>query len=231
MQPQLLSQILAALNKDHNSTIYDLLIATLQSRDPSHNHHHDSILTCFPHRFDMLSEQSSNGFTTSVVKAATTACQEEIQTLILKQSGLHFDGSHTGLSQLKGFSIMELGQKVQQLVLHLWHLVGCLLDVVPDHHHTTPTERVVDEDIEMELAGIAAAVEVMMRGAKSQMTSGKMVRRLEGLRWMLWKIPTAMIWLARVMKCPRRKLRMRHSSQRSRNTTIESRIAHVVMLL
>jgi hypothetical protein len=80
MQPQLLSQILAALNKDHNSTIYDLLIATLRSRDPSHNHHRDSILTRFPDLFDLLSEQSSNGFTTSVVKAATTVCQEEIQT-------------------------------------------------------------------------------------------------------------------------------------------------------
>jgi hypothetical protein len=30
-----------------------------------------------------------------------------MQTLILKQSRLHFDGSHTGLSQLEGFSIME----------------------------------------------------------------------------------------------------------------------------
>jgi hypothetical protein len=57
--------------------------------------------------FRLSSEQSSNDFTTSVVKAATAACQEEIQTLILKQSELHFDGSHTGLSQLEGFSITE----------------------------------------------------------------------------------------------------------------------------
>ena len=116
MQPQPLSQILTTLNKDHNSTIYDLLIATLQSWDPSHSHHCDSILTHFPDLFDLLSEQSSNDFATNVVKATTSVCQEEIQTLILKPSGLHFDGSHTGLSQLKGFSIMELGQKVQQLV-------------------------------------------------------------------------------------------------------------------
>ena len=98
MQPQLLSQILTTLNKDHNSTIYDLLVATLQSRDPSHSDHCDSILTHFPDLFDLLLEQSNNDFTTSVAKAATAACQEEIQTLILKQSRLHFDGSHTGLS-------------------------------------------------------------------------------------------------------------------------------------
>ena len=159
MQPQLLSQILTALNKDHNSTIYDLLVATLWSRDPSHSHHHDSILTHFPDLFDLLSEQSNNDFTTSVVKAATAACQKEIQTLVLKQSGLHFDGSHTGLSQLEGFSITELGQKIQQLAPHLWHLVGCLLDVVSDHHCTAPAKMMVDEDIEMELADIATAVE------------------------------------------------------------------------
>ena len=79
MQPQLLSQILAALNRDHNSTIYDLLIQTLRSWDPSHSHHRDSILTHFPDLFDLLSEQSSNDFTMNVVKAATAGFQEEIQ--------------------------------------------------------------------------------------------------------------------------------------------------------
>ena len=107
----------------------------------------------------MLSEQSNKDFTTSVVKAVTAAYQEEIQTLILKQSGLHFDGSHTGLSQLEGFSIAKLGQKIQCLAPHLWYLVRCLLDVVPDHCHTAPAEMMVDENIEMQLADIATAVE------------------------------------------------------------------------
>jgi hypothetical protein len=109
-------------------------------------------------------------------------CQEEIQTLILKQSGLHFDGSHIGLSQLEGFSITELGQKVQQLALHLWHLVGCLLDVVSDHCHTTPTEMAVDEDIEMELADIAMAVEDNDEGSKEsddKLDDGETVGRAE----------------------------------------------------
>jgi hypothetical protein len=96
---------------------------------------------------------------TSVVKAATAAYQEEIQNLVLKQSGLHFDGSHTGLSQLEGFSIAELGWMIQHLVLHLWYLVGCLLDVVPDHRCTAPANIMVDEDIKMELADVAMAVE------------------------------------------------------------------------
>jgi hypothetical protein len=71
------------------------MTSTLQSQDPSHNHHQDSILTCFPDLFDLLSEQSSNNFMTSIAKVATAAYQEEIQTLILKQSGLHFNGSHS----------------------------------------------------------------------------------------------------------------------------------------
>jgi len=113
----------------------------------------------------LLSEQSSNDFATNVVKVATSVCQEELQTLILKQSGLHFDGSHTDLSQLKGFSITELGQKIQQIVPHMWHMVRCLLDVVPDFHHTTPAEMAV-EDIKMELADIAMAVEGNDEGSK-----------------------------------------------------------------
>ena len=183
MQPQLLSQILTTLNKDHNSTIYDLLIATLRSQDPSHSHHHDSILTHFPDLFDLLSEQSSNDdFATNVVEVATSVCQEEIQSLILKQSGLHFDGSHTGLSQLEGFSIVELGQKVQQLALHLWHMVGCLLDVVPDLHRTAPAEMAVDKDIEMELADIAMAVEGNDKGSEElddELEDGETVGRTE----------------------------------------------------
>jgi hypothetical protein len=125
MQSQLL---LAALDKDHSSTIYDLLLATLHSQDPSHNCHCGSILTRFLDLFDLLSEQSNKDFMTSVVKAATTAYQEEIQNLILKQSGLHFDCSHTGLSQLEGFSIAELGWKIQHLVPHLvfgWMSAQC----------------------------------------------------------------------------------------------------------
>jgi hypothetical protein len=159
MWPQLLSQILAALDKDYSSTIYDLLLATLHSRDPSHSCHRNYILTRFPDLFDLLSEQSNKDFTISVVKEATAAYQEEIQNLILKQSGLHFDSSHTGLSQVEGFSIAELGRTIQHLAPHLWYLVGCLLDVVPDRHRTAPANIMVDKDIEMELADIATAVE------------------------------------------------------------------------
>jgi hypothetical protein len=67
------------LDKDHSSTMYNLLLATLRSRDPSHSCHRDSILTHFPDLFDLLSEQSNKDFMTSVVKAATAAYQEEIQ--------------------------------------------------------------------------------------------------------------------------------------------------------
>ena len=101
---------------------------------------------------------------------------------ILKQSGLHFDGTHTGLSQLKDFSIVELGQKVQQLAPHLWHMVGCLLDVVPDHHCTMPAKMAVDKDIKMELADIAMAVEGNDEGSEeldNKLEDGETVGRTE----------------------------------------------------
>jgi hypothetical protein len=77
---------------------------------------------------------------------------------------------------------MELGQKVQQLAPHLWHLVGCLLDVVPDRRRTMPAEMVVDEDIEMELADIAAAVEGNDEGSEEsddEWEDGETVGRAE----------------------------------------------------
>jgi hypothetical protein len=101
----------------------------------------------------------------------------------LKQSGLHFDGSHTGLSQVEGFSIAKLGRTIQHLAPHLWYLVGCLLNVVPDRHRTAPANIMVDEDIEMELADIATAVEGNDEGSEEsdddELDGGETVERTD----------------------------------------------------
>ena len=159
MQHQLVVQILAALDGDHNATIYDLVVQTLQSQGSTHIHHQRSILDWIPDLLDLLSEWASNQLASSVVKAASSTYKSELQSLILKQSGFHFSGNKAGLSQLEDFSITQMGCKIQDLAPNLWTLLGSLLDVEPDHQRTAPAEEMIDEDMEMELVDIAAAVD------------------------------------------------------------------------
>jgi hypothetical protein len=71
MNFQLLNTILTALDNNNNSTIYDLLLQTLQSREPSHSQHHASLITRIPNVLDILSEQS-------VVLQAQQSCASQI---------------------------------------------------------------------------------------------------------------------------------------------------------
>jgi hypothetical protein len=159
MQHQLVVQILAALDGDHNATIYDLVVQTLRSQGSTHIRHQRSILDRIPDLLDLLSERASNQLALSVVKAASSTYKSELQSLILKQSGFHFSGNKAGLSQLEDFSIMQMGHKIQDLAPNLWTLLGSLLDVEPDRRRTAPAEETIDEDTEMELADIATAVD------------------------------------------------------------------------
>src|SRR5882762_2815001 len=159
MQHQLVVQILAALDGDHNATIYDLVIQTLRSQGSTHIRHQRSILDRIPDLLDLLSEQASSQLASSVVKAASSTYESELQSLILKQSGFHFSGKKTGLSQLEDFSITQMGCKIQDLAPNLWTLLRSLLDVEPERQRTAPTEETIDEDTEMELANIAMAVD------------------------------------------------------------------------
>jgi hypothetical protein len=158
MQHQLLAQILAALDGDHNASIYDLVVQTLRSQESTHIRHQRSILDRIPDLLDLLSEQASSQLVLSVVKAASFTYESELQNLILKQSGFHFGGNRTGLSQLEGFSITQMGWKIQDLAPNLWTLLGSLLDVEPARRRTAPTKEMFDEDTEMELADIAMAI-------------------------------------------------------------------------
>jgi hypothetical protein len=99
MQHQLLVQILAAFDGDHNATIYDLIVQTLRSQGPTHIRHQ------IPDLLDLLSERACSQLVLSVVKAASSTYESELQSLILKQNGFHFSGNKTGLSQLEDFSI------------------------------------------------------------------------------------------------------------------------------
>lgn len=161
MQYQLVTQILAALDGDHNATIYDLIVQTLQSPGStmSHIRHQRSILDRIPDLLDLLSECASSQLASSVVKAASSTYESELQSLIMKQKGFHFSGNKAGLSQLEDFSITQMGYKIQDLAPNLWTFLRSLLDVEPDHWCTAPAEEMINEDIEMELADIATAVD------------------------------------------------------------------------
>jgi hypothetical protein len=159
MQHQLVVQILTALDGDHNATIYDLVVQTLRSQGPTHVRHQRSILDRIPDLLDLLSERASSQLASSVVKAASSTYESELQSLILKQSGFHFGGNTAGLSQLEDFSITQMGRKIQDLAPNLWTLLGSLLDVEPDRRRTAPAEETIDEDTEMELADIATVVD------------------------------------------------------------------------
>src|ERR1700720_1389282 len=159
MQHRLVVQILAALDEDHNATIYDLIVQTLRSQESTHIHHQRSVLDRIPDLLDLLSERASSQLASSVVKAASSTYESELQSLILKQSGLHFSSNKTGLGQLEDFSITRMGRKIQDLAPNLWTLLGSLLDVEPDRRRTAPAEETIDEDTEMALADIAKTVE------------------------------------------------------------------------
>jgi hypothetical protein len=108
---------------------------------------------------DLLSERASSQLALSVANAASSTYESELQTLITKQSGFHFSGNKAGLSQLEDFSITQMGRRIQDLAPNLWTLLRSLLDVEPTRWCAAPAEEVVDEDIEMELADIATAVD------------------------------------------------------------------------
>jgi hypothetical protein len=158
MQHQLLAQILAALDGDHNTSIYDLVVQTLWSQESTHIHHQRSILDQIPDLLDFLSEQVSSQLVLSLVKAASFTYKSKLQNLILKQSGFHFGSNRTGLSQLEGLSITQMGWKIQDLAPNLWTLLRSLSDMEPAHWCTAPAEEMFDEDTEMELADIAMAI-------------------------------------------------------------------------
>ena len=78
MQHQLVVQILAALDGDHNATIYDLVVQTSQSQGSTHIHHQRSILDWILDLLDLLSEQASGQLALSVVKAASSTYESEL---------------------------------------------------------------------------------------------------------------------------------------------------------
>jgi hypothetical protein len=131
----------------------------LRSQESTHIRHQRSILDQIPDLLDLLSERASGQLASSVVKAASFTYESELQSLISKQSGFHFSGNKTGLSQLEDFSIMQMGRKIQDLAPNLWTLLGSLLDVEPARRRTAPADETIDEDTEMELADIAMVVD------------------------------------------------------------------------
>ena len=131
MQHQLLKQVLAALDNDNSSTLYELVLQALRSQDPAHQRHRASLLSHIPDVLDALSEQSSEALATGAMRVAAATYQFELRSLIHPQNGFHFAGTLASLGQFEDFSIASMGQKIQEVAPNLWQRLGNLLDADP----------------------------------------------------------------------------------------------------
>ena len=68
-----LQQILTALDRDNKSTLYDVILQTLWSRNPAHQCNRDSILLHIPDVLDVLSEYSNDAL---VIGAMYMTCSD-----------------------------------------------------------------------------------------------------------------------------------------------------------
>jgi hypothetical protein len=155
MNEKLLYQILDALTNAHGTTLYDMILETLRNRDMRHAHHRASILDRMPDLLNLLSEQSPQQLEVAVTMTAAATYRNEVQRLIQPQTGFHFSGNKTNLSQLETFSITQMGVKIQEVAPNLWGLFGILLDADPNRRRTAPSNEATDENVEVELTDIA----------------------------------------------------------------------------
>ena len=115
MNEKLLYQILDALTNAHGTTLYDMILETLRNRDMRHAHHRASILDRMPDLINLLSEQSPQQLEMAVTITAAATYRNEVQHLIQPQTGFHFSGNKTNLSQLESFSVTQMGVKIQEV--------------------------------------------------------------------------------------------------------------------
>ena len=121
-----------------------------------------------PDLFNLLSEQSPQQLEAAVTTTAAATYQNEVQNLIQPQTGFHFTGNKTNLSQLETFSIAQMGVKIREVAPNLWALFGILLDADPNRRRTAPSDETMDEGVEMELADIAIAVNGNDEGSEEE---------------------------------------------------------------
>jgi hypothetical protein len=160
MQHQLLRQVLAALDNDNSSTLYELVLQTLRSQDPAHQRHRASLLSRIPDVLDALSEQSNEALATGAIRVAAATYQSELRKLILPQNGFHFTGTSASLSQLEDFSIARMGRKIQEVAPNLWQLLGDLLNADPLRMGQAPIggDTNFEMEVDVEPSNIATAI-------------------------------------------------------------------------
>jgi hypothetical protein len=168
MDQHLLNQILNSLNNAHGTTLYDMVLQILRSRDMMHSHHRASMLDRIPDLLNLLSEQSPRQLEAAVIATAAATYQIEVQDLIQPQTGFHFTGNRTNLRQLETFSITQMGVKIREVAPNLWNLFGILLDADPNRRRTAPNDDAMDEDVEMELVDIATVVSGNDEGSEEE---------------------------------------------------------------
>jgi hypothetical protein len=103
MNFQLLNTILTALDNNNNSTIYNLLLQSLQSHKPLHSQHCTSLIMRSPDVLDILSEQSNGELEVCAARVAVATYHGEMQSLIQLNMGFHFHGTTACLSQLEKY--------------------------------------------------------------------------------------------------------------------------------
>ena len=160
MNTTILQQILTALDRDNKSTLYDVILQTLRSRNPAHQRHRDSILLHIPDVLDVLFEHSNDALVIGAMRIATATYQAEVQSLIQQHSSFNFKGTTALLAQLEDFSIARMGQRIQELAPHLWVLLGVLLDA--DHlqrkRKLEENPSNLDMDVDVDPSDIAMAM-------------------------------------------------------------------------
>jgi hypothetical protein len=147
-----------------------MVLKTLRNHDMRHARHRTSILDRMPDLLNLLSEQSPQQLEVAVTMTAAATYRNEVQHLIQPQTGFHFSGNKTNLSQLETFSITQMGVKIQEVAPNLWDLFGILLDADPNRRRTAPSNRdgVTDENVEIELTDIASAVRGNDEGSEEE---------------------------------------------------------------
>ena len=94
------------------------------------------------------------------MRIATAMYQAEVQSLIQEHSGFNFKGTTALLAQLEEFSIMRMGQQIQELAPNIWVLLGVLLDA--DHLQRKwkleENPLNLDMDVDVDLSDIAMAM-------------------------------------------------------------------------
>ncbi|KIK80292.1 hypothetical protein PAXRUDRAFT_766242 [Paxillus rubicundulus Ve08.2h10] len=107
------------------ATQFLLYILTLEQY-----HHHLIVLDLLSNAHDILftfNKHPLSHSTNSVTEIATVEYAREVCFLSAEENGLHFNVSHTSLTQLEKFSVEDVVKTMHACTLQLWRLLDVIL--------------------------------------------------------------------------------------------------------